>query len=201
MKKFLAVALIVASGLTVHAQDKFDLGPKAGYNSFTLTTNPDSLRASINNSFQVGAFVRIGSKVYLQPEANYEISKSTLNQRIGNIILSQDVSLKSVKIPALLGVKLINKKAFKLRLLAGPAVNFILDKQLNPEQMNDLWPIHSVDDLKNSTWSIQTGAGLDVFFLTLDVRYEMDIDNMYIGNGEINMRNNMFNVSLGIKLL
>jgi hypothetical protein len=98
-------------------------------------------------------------------------------------------------------VKLINKGAFNLRLMAGPAVTFILDKQLNPSQMDELWPIQSVDDLKNSAWSVQIGAGLDVFFVTLDVRYEMEIDNFYTGSSDLQMKNNMFNVSLGIKLL
>ncbi len=67
--------------------------------------------------------------------------------------------------------------------------------------MNEFWPIHSVDDIKNSVWSVQMGAGLDVFFVTLDVRYEMGLENIYNGSSDLNMKNNMFNVSLGIKLL
>jgi hypothetical protein len=67
--------------------------------------------------------------------------------------------------------------------------------------MNDYWPIQSVDDIKNSAWSVQMGAGLDVFFVTLDVRYEMGINNIYNGDSDLNMKNNMFNVSLGFKLL
>jgi len=85
--------------------------------------------------------------------------------------------------------------------MAGPAITFVLDKQLNPEQMNEFWPVHSVDDIKNSVWSVQMGAGLDVFFVTLDVRYEMGLENIYNGSSDLNMKNNMFNVSLGFKFL
>jgi len=161
----------------------------------------DSVQASIKNSFQIGAFMRIGTKVYFQPEANYQVSESTLNQSFGTTIQSQDVTLKSLKIPAIIGVKLINKGVFNLRIMAGPAITFILDKELNPAQMNEFWPIHSVDDIKNSVWSVQMGAGMDVLFMTLDVRYEVGIDNIYNGSSDLDMKNNLFNVSLGFKLL
>jgi hypothetical protein len=201
MKNFLLIIAIIAFGSIANAQGVFSLGPKVGYNTYKLTDNMDSVQASIKNSFQIGAFVRVGSKFYFQPEANYQVSESTLSKSIGTAVQTQDVTLKSLKVPALVGVKLINKGAFNLRLMAGPAVTFILDKQLNPSQMDELWPIQSVDDLKNSAWSVQMGAGLDVFFVTLDVRYEMEIDNFYTGSSDLQMKNNMFNVSLGIKLL
>lgn len=200
MKTIFLIILIIASGLTVKSQSVFSLGPKVGYNSYSLTDNMDSVKSSIQNSFQIGAFIRVGSKVYFQPEANYQVEKSTVDKSIGLSILSQDVTLKSIKIPALIGVKLINGSVFNLRIFAGPALNYILEKKINPAALSELWPIYSVDDLKNSTWSVQMGAGMDVLFLTLDVRYEMGIDNTYSGNSDLNMKNNMFNVSLGIKL-
>jgi hypothetical protein len=201
MKNILFVILIMASASIVKAQGVFSIGPKVGYNSYELTDNMDSVQASIKNSFQIGAFIRIGSKVYFQPEANYQVDKSTVNSGTGSSILSQDVTLKSIKIPALLGVKLINKSVFNLRVMAGPAFTYIYDKKLSPSALNDLWPIQSVDDLKNSIWSVQMGAGMDILFMTLDVRYEMGIDNTYNGSSDLKMKNNMFNVSLGIKLL
>ncbi|MFA5972288.1 MAG: porin family protein [Lentimicrobiaceae bacterium] len=200
MKTIFLIILIIASGLTVKSQSVFSLGPKVGYNSYSLTDNMDSVKSSIQNSFQIGAFIRVGSKVYFQPEANYQVEKSTVDKSIGLSILSQDVTLKSIKIPALIGVKLINGSVFNLRIFAGPAFNYILEKKINPAALSELWPIYSVDDLKNSTWSVQMGAGMDVLFLTLDVRYEMGIDNTYSGNSDLNMKNNMFNVSLGLKL-
>jgi len=201
MKSILLIIVIIAFGTAANAQGVFSLGPKVGYNSYELSSNMDSVQASIKNSFQLGAFIRVGKKIYFQPEANYQIDQSTLNKSVGNVVFSQDVTLKSVKVPALIGVKLINARVFNLRVMAGPAVTFILDKKLSPSTMSDLWPIRSVDDLKNSTWSVQMGAGLDILFLTLDVRYEVGIDNTYNGSSNLQMKNNMFNVSLGIKLL
>lgn len=201
MKKILLAILILVFGSGAMAQGVFCLGPKIGYNSNTLTNNLDSVQSSIKNSFQIGAFIRIGRKVYFQPEANYQVVTSTLNKSTGSSILSQDITIESLKIPALLGIKLINKSGFNLRIMAGPVYTFLLNKKLDPQHMNELWPIQSADDLKNSVWSVQMGAGLDVLFITLDVRYEMGIDNMYNGSSDLQLKNNMFNFSLGIKLL
>jgi hypothetical protein len=201
MKKILFFALFVALPFLSAAQGiGFSIGPKIGYNSNTLTDNLDSIRTSIKNSLQIGAFMRIGSKFYFQPEANYQVVSGTLTKSISPT-QSQDYTLKSVKIPAIFGFKIINKKIVNLRILAGPAFTFVIDKKLDPANMGGLWPIQSEDDLKNSVWSAQMGAGIDVLFMTLDVRYEFGIDNLYNGNKDLSLKNNMFNVSLGIKFL
>lgn len=201
IKATLLVIFLIASGLALKAQGVFSIGPKIGYNSNTLTDNVDSVQSGIKNSFQIGAFVRIGSKVYFQPEANYQVSTSNLNKGSGSSFQSQEITVKSLKIPALIGIKLINKGPFNLRILAGPAYTFVIDKKLDPQHMDGLWPIQSVDDIKNSNWSVQMGGGLDVLFMTLDVRYEFGIDNIYTGSNNFEMKNNVFNVSLGIKFL
>lgn len=201
MKNLLFVFLILLLSPVVHAQDVFSLGPKIGYNSNKLTNNRDSINTSIKNSMQIGAFIRIGTKVYIQPEANYQVVNGTLNQSMGTSILKQDVTIKTIKVPMLLGVKLINGSVVNFRVLAGPAVTFNYNKKLDLTNMGSLWPIQSVDNIKNSTWSVQMGAGLDVLFLTLDVRYEMGVDNMYTGSSNFDLKNNIFNVSLGLKIL
>jgi len=200
MRNFLLIILLIAFATVTNAQGGFTIGPKVGYNSYKLSSNIDSVQANIKNSFQVGAFIRIGKKVYFQPEANYQISKTTLSKSAGALVQRQNVTLTSIKVPVLLGAKIIHAKAFNLRFMVGPTVTFILDKKLNPSTVSELWPIHTVDDIKNSIWSVQIGAGMDILFVTLDVRYEMGIDNLYDGSSDLLMKNNMFNVSVGIKL-
>jgi hypothetical protein len=201
MKKVLLSILIIAAGIAAKAQGIFCIGPKIGYNTNTLSTNVDSIHSGMDNTFQIGAFFRLGSKVYLQPEANYQMVTGTLNKTVGSVVQSQDITVQSVKIPAIIGIKLINKGPFNLRVLAGPTLTFLFNKKLAPSNMGDLWPIQSVDDIKNSLWSVQMGAGLDIFFMTLDVRYEAGVDNIYTGSSGLDMKNNTFNVSLGIKFL
>jgi len=202
MKKILLLLLKITFGLEGKSQEWFCLGPKIGYNSNTLSGNLNTISSEVKNSLQVGAFMRVGSKVYIQPEANYQVLSGTLNSsNSSSSMLGQDYSIQSLKIPALLGFKLLNKSAVNFRLMAGPAVTYLFNKKIDPVTENELWPLKSASDLKNSVWSVQTGVGLDVLFLTLDVRYEFGVENMYSGNSNFKMRNNMFNVSLGFKLL
>jgi hypothetical protein len=201
MKKLILILALLLSIEGMRAQGLFCLGPKIGYNSNTLTDNQDSINGSIKNSFQIGAFIRIGSKVYFQPEANYQVVSGVLNKSRGATVQSQDYTLKTIKVPALIGVRLMHKGPVNFRVMAGPAFTYVLDKKIDPSIVDELWPIQSVDDFKNSSWSVQMGAGLDVLFLTLDIRYEMGVVNMYGGKSEFDIKNNLFNVSLGIKLL
>jgi len=196
----LFVLVVLLSGAKAQS-DVFCLGPKIGYNSNTLNNNYDSIQSGINNSFQLGAFIRIGKKIYFQPEANFQMVNGNLNKGTSAALLSQDLSVKSLKIPVILGIKLINENRVNLRVMAGPAFTFLFDKELDPSKMNEYWPIQSVEDLKNSIWSAQVGAGLDVFFMTLDVRYEFGIENIYNGSSDFELKQNTFNVSLGIKFL
>ena len=111
MKKIFLILLSVALGSSAMAQEKsFSLGPKIGYNSNTLTNNFDSINSGINNSFQIGAFMRFGKKVYFQPEVNYQLVNGNLYKSTSAALLSQDITIKSVKIPALIGFKMINNK-------------------------------------------------------------------------------------------
>jgi len=200
MKHFVLLLLLIAIGTIAEAQDGFCLGPKIGYNSNKITDNFDSIQSDIKNSLQVGGFVRIGSRFYIQPEANYQISESTLSKNVGYATLSQKITIKTLKVPVLIGVKLINQGKFNVRIMAGPAVSFAIDKQLSAGQ-NSFIPIQSINDLKDKTWSVQMGAGIDIFFFTLDARYEVGVDNLYQGNYDMSIKNNVFNVSLGMKFL
>jgi hypothetical protein len=201
MKKILLLLLLAGGMLTLQAQKRFIFGPKAGFNMNTLSVNVDTIRAGIDNSLQAGVFVRLGGRFYVQPEATYQVVSGTLTQLTGGSSLSQEYKIQALRIPLILGYQLISKEMFNLRVLAGPSFTYAINKKLNPPVINDLWPIHSTDDLKDGLWAIQAGAGFDLLFLTVDVRYEKGIGNLYSGEQNLDMKNSLFNISVGIKLL
>ncbi len=58
-------------------------------------------------------------------------------------------------------------------------------------------------DFKNIAWGMDVGAGVDVFFLSLDLRYEFGLNNIYNpadGDDSQKMKSNVFIVSLGFKI-
>jgi hypothetical protein len=97
------------------------------------------------------------------------------------------------------GYKLINAKVINLRVLAGPTANFIIGKNLEADDLVED-PLQD-SDLKNTSWGLDLGAGVDVFFLTLDIRYEIGLNNIYDGDTDASMKSNLFIVSLGFKLM
>ncbi len=177
----------------------FSIGPKIGINTNRLTTNLDSVQIDPKGQFQIGAFMRIGKKIYFQPEISYVVKGGQLKV---TDLGSEQITLKSITVPLLIGVRPINAGIFNVRFMAGPTMSFVTEKTLKSSDLAaTAWPIKSKDDLSNTLWSLQAGGGVDVLFLTLDIRYEVGLNNLYSGTSDVKLHNNMFNVSLGVKLL
>jgi hypothetical protein len=195
MKKLLILIIILFAAFQNYGQ--FTFGPKIGYNTSKLSTDLDSIKESVKHNFQIGAFARFGKKLYLQPEFVYATSGGTLKRE--GTTLQEEIKLKNICVPVLVGYKLINAKVINLRILAGPSANFIISKDLEADDLVQD-PLQD-SDLKNASWGLDVGAGADVFFLTLDIRYEIGLNNIYKGQEDASMKSNLFIVSLGFKLL
>jgi hypothetical protein len=198
MKKFLILIILFFGISEIYGQ--FTFGPKIGYTSSKLSTNFDTIKENAKNNFQVGAFVRFGKKLYVQPELYYATSGGKL--KIEGTELEEDIKFKNLCIPVLIGYKLINAKIINLRVLAGPVANFNLGTDISSSDLiTD--PLQD-SDFKNAAWGLDLGAGIDLFFLTLDIRYEIGLNNIYKGpdnGGDQKVKNNVFVVSLGFKLV
>jgi hypothetical protein len=198
MKKLIIFMLALGFSSTIFAQlPAFCIGPKIGYNTTKLSTDASSISSDLKSNFQFGAFVRIGDKIYIQPEVNYVTKGGVLKKENTP---DQEVTLKTLTIPLLLGVKVIDLKVASIHLVGGPVASFALNKKLSMTDPGSSWPVNSIDDIKNSAWSLQAGAGVDVLMFTLDIRYELGLSNMS-KVPDFSLKNNLFNVSLGLKLL
>ncbi len=197
MKKYLILFVFVLSSAIVFGQ--FTIGPKVGYNASKLSTNLDTVSSTFKSGFQIGVFVRIGKKFYVQPELYYTTQGGVFESNTNN--WQQKVSIGSLDIPLLVGFKLINAKVVNLRILAGPLASFVVNKSVK-DAGGILGPIETAD-LNSINWAIQAGAGLDVLFMTLDVRYQIGLNNLIkdINNVTINSKNSVWVVSLGFKIL
>jgi hypothetical protein len=202
MIKFLLLSILLIPACFLQAQDHLiTLGPKVGFNSSQLITNIDSLRTDKKGAAHFGAFMRIGRKIYIQPEAIYVLKGGFIESGDFRHALSQEIQMHCISVPVLVGGKLSGFKSFNIRAMAGPTFTYVFDKKFKPSEMVSDWPIKSADDIRNSSWSFQMGGGVDFLIFTIDVRYEFGVDNIYIGTDNFDLRNNLFNLSLGIKLL
>jgi hypothetical protein len=190
MKKITILMLIVMCALTGKSQGFFDAGLKAAINTSKISTHVANYTPQTINNYSFGAFARINiGRIYIQPEAYYN---SKGGEEINKVNLStvNSFDLKTIDVPALVGVKLIDQKALNLRIMAGPVVSFLTDKSVKGQLFTE-------DNLKNSLLGWQYGAGVDFLFLTFDARMESYSRNFYEG---INSKNGTFVLSLGIKM-
>jgi hypothetical protein len=205
MKKilvFLAMFILMADVSIA----QFGFGLKVGYNASKLKSDLDSITGSYGSGFHAGAFVRIGKKVYLQPEVDYTYQTSSF--RSDDSKWEQKITMGTLDIPVLIGFKLIDAKVIKWRIMVGPEVSFLLSS--NVKNVTLTGPVTS-SDIHTLNWYGQAGTGLDILFLSVEFRYQFGLNTVIndatrtIGTTQtvypLNSKNNMFLVSLGFKIL
>jgi hypothetical protein len=184
----------------VQAQSAVTFGPKVALTYSNLLSSDRRINEDAFVGLAGGAFVRIKmGRAYLQPEG-YFTTKGT------NLTFSSDpndpnnteargkVRLSSFDVPLLLGVRLVDKKSFNIRLMGGPVASFLLH-----EDRNDL----SLLDTKSYSYNksnigFQAGLGFDIGNLTFDARYESGLNAI---NSGFNQRTSLFQFGVGFKIL
>jgi hypothetical protein len=191
MKKLTILIAIVFVTLTGKSQGFFDAGFKAGINSSKISANVADYTPQTINNYLFGAFARINlGRIYIQPEAYYNSKGGEYIDKV-NLSTINSFDLKTIDVPALIGIKLIDQKAFNLRILAGPVFSFVTDKSASSQLTETA--------IKDNFFGWQYGAGVDFLFLTLDARMESYSNNLY-DTPKFDSKNGNFVISLGVKL-
>jgi hypothetical protein len=201
MKKILLIC-VIALFATELSYGQFALGIKVGYNANKLSTNLDSIKSSLSSGFHVGIFSRIGKRLYFAPELLYTLSGGEFTHEGTSLTSgwSEKITIGSMDIPLLLGFKIIHSKVVTWRIEVGPEVSFVVNSKIkNTESFTG--PI-TTSDINTANWYVLGGTGIDVLFLSLDVRYQYGLNQMIADaqNYSFDTKNSMFNVSLGFKI-
>ena len=192
MKRIIILAVFCIFAFNSSAQLIFDLGLKGGVNFSKISLDIEDYNENAITKMHFGAFGRVGvNKVFVQPEVYFtkkggEFSSNPLD-------FAGEFDYSAVDVPLLFGVRLLDAKVLELHLLAGPVFGFVTDKSLsgdhefNQEYFND----HYV--------GLQYGAGIDVLFLTLDLK--MEHGNTIYEAPTFDGKNTTFMVSVGFRIL
>ncbi len=208
MKKLTLLLITVLMTTVMYGQ--FHIGPQIGYTSSKLSYNTTDIQNSMQSNMVVGVFMRLGKKVYLQPELNYLTQGSVFRTpTLGNTNpVEQTVKLKSIQVPLSLGFQLLDIKVVKLRIFGGATANFVINKDVSPVTGSGVNPADylTANNFKNSNFQYQVGAGVDVFMLTLDIKYYGPLDKLTNGGVKfdgktIDAGSSVFMVTLGWKIL
>lgn len=199
MKKITLFIVLMLIGSMTFA---FDFGLKAGYNGNKLSTNLDSISDQFKSGFHIGAWARIGKRFYVQPELYYSLqgAEYAFEDPLNADSWTQKLTLGTLDIPVLIGYKLLKSEKTNVRVMAGPMVSILVNSKITSVgSITD--PIEKAD-LKTANWAIQLGAGADLWFLSLDIRYQLGLNEMIqeVEEWDFSSHNNVFVVSLGFKI-
>lgn len=188
---------------------QFHIGPQIGYTAPKLSYKGSDINNGLKNNMLVGVFMRIGKKIYIQPEVNYMTQGSVFKfpSLTSTSVVEQDVNLKSIQVPLSLGWQILDLKVVKFRIFGGATANFIVNKTIDTKNGNAkdyLLP----SDFNDIQWQYQVGAGIDFLMLALDVKYYGGINDLF--NGTVKYDNathtvagsaSIFEITLGWKIL
>ena len=202
MKKFLSATLIaMLIGFTAKAQ--LEVKPTVGINLSNVRSAPDGTTTSAKLGYQIGGSLMFGTRIYLSPGIYYYQQTTQYvmqNPGGGSTAITSDEKIAGVKIPLLVGLKVINPEndpLINLRLFAGPSLLFNTKNTFSGGIPNDQinW--------KKSSWGAQIGAGLDVSFLFLEAGYEFGLSNTFDSNSAAgnfsDTKHNTFILNAGVR--
>jgi hypothetical protein len=216
MKKIILFSIALIAASFSYAQLGF--GIKGAFTMSKLSTNLSDYTEAAKTGYQVGAFVRLGKKLHLQPEAyftvksgktTFDIPTDLSNPNSAKETVNQSVTLNSIDVPLLIGYQIAKLPGLKIRLQAGPVASMVVNKKydINYSGITEEEKTSIEDSYKNANWALQFGAGVDFLFLTADIRYELGLSDINdpadvsIKDYLPNEKNNVFFISVGWKIL
>jgi len=204
MKKIILISSLAILFMNSSAQLQF--GIKGGLNISNIKASEiltDDYRinpaASGNLGYHIGGFMRASlAGIFIQPELYFSSIANEFNVEdiSGTGTADQLINQKigRMDVPVLVGVKL---GTFRLGL--GPVGSIVISDK------SDLTDITGYEaTLKSATFGYQLGAGLDIWKLGIDLRYEGGLtklgDQLDIGGHTINLDNRVRQIIISLAL-
>ena len=168
MKKFTLILIVLFMAIAAYSQ--VELKPAIGINVTNVSKDPDTGNSKGQVGYQVGASVLIGKKFYVDPGIFY-VKKSTQFVEEGTTPQELKLNMSGIRIPVAVGYHLFgNEESLAaLRILGGGSAFFMTS--VDAEGANK-------EDFKSPSWGLFAGAGLDIWILFLDVKYEWSLTDV-----------------------
>jgi|SRR5690606_15797866 len=197
MKKYFIIAFLVTAtffGANAQLLPSLQFGLKAGLNFSSLKSENDRyFDASTRTGYQAGVWARVGGAgIHFQPEL-YVTGKSS-EAKLVESGEEGKVSFTSLDLPLLLGTR-IGFGPAGLRIVAGPVVSFVVDKNIG----QSLQQVTEFSEYKNQAWAVTGGLGLDISNFRIDARYEHGLSELS-KNDSAPQKLNLWTVGIGYRL-
>jgi hypothetical protein len=176
---------------TMMTQAQIVIKPAVGVNFTDLSKDEEDGEFKAKVGWQIGGTIMLSkNKFYLEPGVFY-VQKSTQFNSSSSSVSDVDFNISGIRVPVTIGINLGDEKStVNLRIFGGGSA-FILTNTKNIDK----------DALKNASWGVYAGAGLDISLFFLDASYEWSLTNVSddIDNIDVGKTRSVF-VQAGIRL-
>ena len=175
MKKLLSLLVVAATASTASAQ--FQINPQAGLSFQNLTQPGEGQDFKAALGWQLGADVRFGDRLFLQPGAF--LSRNTTVITVADSSASKtelDLKTTNLRLRALVGYRIVDSYQFDLRFVVGPSYDVLLSKKLEDE---------SGDAFNSGSFNIEAGLGFDMGMVTLSPTMVFGLSNVFKDNPNV----------------
>ncbi len=194
MKKLLLFTVMSLFGFLISAQPVFNLGLKGGLTQSNFSLSKENYTSENILSYHAGAFGRVGwGRIFVQPEAYFNSRGGKIFEGDNNPVdVATKFDFSTVDVPLLAGIKLLKGGVVNVRAMGGPLFSFVTSRDAEG-------PKFGTESFRDNFYGWQYGVGIDLWFITLDARFE-NSRNSVIQTSDFNARSNTFLISAGIKL-
>jgi len=188
MKKIIPVLvfLFMFSGISY---GQLDISFMAGVNSSDFRPDPSQYVVMNDWGYQAGVHFRVGGKTYFETGAQWLQSRNEFRSNVSCIVGSDEIRVTQVRIPAYIGRRMICLGVVDLRVNTGPTIRIVTDVLENNCNIDK-------EFFTDAAWSWDFGAGLDVLVFSVDVNYEVGINN-FIPSLE-STQNDILSITVGL---
>lgn len=193
MKKIVLVAVMLSTFFAAQAQIEFN--PKIGVNASGLDASIKDFKTEARAGWNAGFDLRIGDEMlFFQPGVHIHNMNANLSTdpTLDDVNFFQDeTTIQMVKFPLNLGLRLTGNDG----LLNIYALGGITPTLLAGVKESETFSL-TEDDINDFTYGANIGAGIDLFFLTFDIRYEIGLKDFYVDSPG---KNNVLTANVGIR--
>ena len=191
----IVLATAIFSLISWQALAQLKVNPQVGVNLSALDAKVGDLKTEAKAGWNAGLDFRIGEGfIYLSPGAHFYSNTARLLTDFEDPdpeMWRDETTIQSIKTPLNIGFNLTGgSKLLGIRAEGGVVPTYVTGVKETPSYSL------SLEDLNRLTWGYNLGVGVDIFFLTADLSYEIGQANFF---KDAEGKNNMLTLSLGVK--
>jgi opacity protein-like surface antigen len=203
MKKLLITLAIGATASSAMAQ--FQVNPQAGLTFQSLTDAPNGTDYKAQVGWQLGADVRFGDRLFIQPGAFIGRSVTAITTTImdsnggsGTVEVEDNLVRTNLKLRAQLGYRLVDSYQFDLRFMLGPSYDVLMSIDDQGDKLN--W---NEANFNKGSFNIDMGLGFDMGLITVSPTASFGLSRVFTDDpalSDINSKYISYGLTLGVNI-